>query len=69
MPFPVGLPEYDQGARILLSKLSDHGTVVMSVVTLVALSSCPLPFCIDCEFPNPWGHVSVWPKRRYLSGY
>jgi hypothetical protein len=19
----------------------------------------PLPFCIDCEYPNPWGHVSV----------
>jgi hypothetical protein len=63
---PAALPEYDEvvdkGVRVLLSKLVDHGTVVISLVTLVALSIFPLPFCIACEFPNPWGHVSVWPE-------
>ena len=33
---------------------------VISAVTLLALALYPLPFCIDCEFPNPWGHADVW---------
>jgi hypothetical protein len=60
------LPEYDNivanGARVLLSKLGDHGALVICVLTLIALSIFPLPFCVACEFPNPWGHVAVWPE-------
>jgi hypothetical protein len=57
------LPEYDEvveKARIFLSRLGDHGAVLISVATLIALSIYPIPFCIDCEFPNPWGHAAVW---------
>jgi hypothetical protein len=24
---------------------------------MAALFAFPIPLCIDCEFPNPWGHV------------
>jgi uncharacterized protein YybS (DUF2232 family) len=56
------------GARSILSRTLDHGAVIISFVTLIALCIYPIPFCIDCEFPNPWGHidakgevpVSVW---------
>ena len=41
------------------SKLICHGAFLMSVVTVAALVAYPLPFCIDCEYPNPWGHQSV----------
>ena len=46
--------------RTLLSRLWDHGTTILCAVTLIALVLFPLPFCIDCEMPNPWGHVAVW---------
>jgi len=36
-----------------------RGTVALSAITLAALIAYPLPFCIDCEYPDPWGHVSV----------
>ena len=29
----------------------------MSATTLAALCVHPVPWCFDCEFPNPWGHV------------
>jgi hypothetical protein len=35
------------------------GTVALSATTIAALIAYPLPFCIDCEYPNPWGDVSV----------
>lgn len=38
-------------------KLTNYGAVALSLLTLVALTVYPLPFCIDCEYPNPWGHV------------
>ena len=49
----------DSRASILLSKISRYGATVLSVVTVFALIVYPLPFCIDCEYPNPWGHASV----------
>jgi hypothetical protein len=49
----------DSRARILSSNISHYGAAVLSVVTVFALTLYPLPFCIDCEYPNPWGHVSV----------
>ncbi len=36
-----------------------YGAAALSVITLAALIAYPLPFCIDCEYPNPWRHVSV----------
>lgn len=36
-----------------------YGACALSAVTVAALIAYPLPFCIDCEYPNPWGHVSV----------
>jgi hypothetical protein len=50
----------EKSAQVFLSTLRDHAAVAISFVTLTALSIYPLPFCIDCEFPNPWGHVAVW---------
>ena len=49
---------YDEIVRWILPKLRQHGTVVLSLITVIALSLYPLPFCIDCEYPNPWGHVT-----------
>jgi hypothetical protein len=43
---------------VLLAQLRRHGTVALSLLTLIALCVHPLPFCIDCEFPDPWGHKS-----------
>ena len=51
--------QVETGTRILLSKVGYHAAVVVSAVTLIALTIYPLPFCIDCEFPDPWGHVAV----------
>ena len=36
-----------------------HAAIVAPVVTLVALTIHPIPWCFDCEFPNPWGHVDT----------
>ena len=44
--------------RSALRKLRQHGTVSLSLLTVIALSFYPLPFCIDCEYPNPWHHVA-----------
>jgi len=49
----------DSRVGILTSNISRYGAAALSVVTACALIICPLPFCIDCEYPNPWGHVSV----------
>ena len=49
----------EAGIRSSLSKLRYHGAVGVSVATVIALCIYPIPFCIDCEFPKPWGHVSV----------
>lgn len=46
------------GAGTLLSRLRRHGTAALSMLTLIALCIHPLPFCIACEFPDPWGHKS-----------
>lgn len=45
-------------AQAVLSKFRYHGSVAVSVATLIALSIHPTPWCIDCEFPNPWSHIS-----------
>ena len=45
-------------AGTLLSKFRRHGTIALSLLTVLALCIHPLPFCIDCEFPDPWGHQS-----------
>jgi hypothetical protein len=37
-----------------------YGAAVLAVVTIAALIVYPVPFCIDCEYPNPWGHAGVW---------
>ena len=29
----------------------------MSLATVVAFSVHPVPWCFDCEFPDPWGHI------------
>jgi hypothetical protein len=47
------------GARIHPIKLGHYGAVALSVVTLIALIIYPIPLCFDCEFPNPWGHVTA----------
>jgi hypothetical protein len=49
----------DSRAEILLSNLNRYGAAALSVVTITALMVYPIPFCIDCEYPNPWGHVNV----------
>lgn len=41
------------------SKLISHGAALLSLVTVAALVAYPLPFCIGCKYPNPWGHQSV----------
>jgi hypothetical protein len=47
------------GWRVLLSKLHRHGAVSLSGLMVIALIIHPVPFCFDCEFSNPWGHVST----------
>ena len=49
---------YDEIVRLAMPKLRQYGTVSLSVITLIALIFRPLPFCVDCGFPNPWGHVA-----------
>lgn len=59
MPFTWTLVRaYDEVVRSALSKLRRYGTVSLSLITLITLIFRPLPFCVDCEFPNPWGHVA-----------
>jgi hypothetical protein len=41
------------------STLTFYGAAALIAITFVALVAVPLPFCIDCEYPNPWGHVVV----------
>jgi hypothetical protein len=59
----VALQSYDgivvNLAAIFKSNLIQYGAAMLSVITIVALIVCPLPFCIDCEYPSPWDHVSV----------
>src|SRR5438445_188978 len=43
-----------------LSKVRYHGSVLISLATLFAFSIHPVPWCFDCELPNPWGHVAGW---------
>ncbi len=45
-------------AQTLQRKVRDHGSVAVSAATLIALSLHPTPWCFNCEFSNPWGHVS-----------
>jgi hypothetical protein len=46
-------------ARIPLSNLTHYGAFAISVITLIALVVYPIPFCIDCESADPWGHGST----------
>jgi hypothetical protein len=48
----------DSGAQTFLAKVHSHGSVAVSLGTLIALSVHPTPWCFDCEFSNPWGHVN-----------
>ena len=50
----------DQSSGTLWTRLGDYGGLILSLLTLGALSVYSLPFCIACEYPNPWGHVEVW---------
>ena len=47
---------WQTGAGTLLLRFRRHGAVALSMLTLIALCIHPLPFCIDCEFADPWGH-------------
>ena len=34
-------------------------SLILSLATIAAFALHPSPvWCIDCEFPNPWGHVA-----------
>jgi len=48
----------NSGAKTLLATVRSHGSVAISLATLLALTIHPTPWCVDCEFSNPWGHVS-----------
>src|SRR5215471_16358906 len=43
-------------APALARAFQRHGSFVLSIATMVALSLYPTPWCFDCEFPDPWGH-------------
>jgi hypothetical protein len=47
----------DCGAQTLVASVRSHGSVAISLATLVALTIHPTPWCVACEFSNPWGHV------------
>ncbi len=49
----------DSPAATLSATCNRYGAAVLSAITIAALITYPLPFCIACEYPNPWGHVSV----------
>lgn len=49
----------DNRTAALRSTLASYGAAALLVITVVALIAWPLPFCIDCEYPNPWGHPAV----------
>jgi hypothetical protein len=44
------------GRRFLIA-LYSYGSVIISLGTIAAFTLHPTPWCVDCEFPNPWGHV------------
>ena len=44
----------------IYSKLRYHGAAALSAGTLIALILHPTPWCFDCEFANPWGHIYDW---------
>jgi hypothetical protein len=46
-------------AAILQAAWNRFGTAALSAITIAALIAYPLPFCIDCEYPNQWGDVAV----------
>jgi hypothetical protein len=46
-------------AATLTAICNRYGAVALSAITVAALVAVPLPFCFDCEYPNPWDHVSV----------
>jgi hypothetical protein len=48
----------ESATQTLLGKVRYHGSVAVSVATFVAMSIHPVPWCVDCEFPNPWGHIA-----------
>lgn len=49
----------ETGRRFLPPKLYRHGAITLLVLTLIALSIHPIPFCIDCGISSPWGHASA----------
>lgn len=36
--------------------LNHYAAVLIVVLTLIVLIFNPIPACVDCEFPNAWGH-------------
>jgi hypothetical protein len=40
-------------------KMQRYGTVVLSLLTLLAVSLHPTPWCIGCETSTLWGHVDT----------
>jgi hypothetical protein len=41
----------------LLTTVYSRGWEIISLATIIAFSVHPTPWCADCEFPDPWGHV------------
>lgn len=44
-------------AEDVLSKARRYGAFALIAATLIVWIVHPVPFCIDCEFPNAWGHA------------
>jgi hypothetical protein len=53
---------YDKEALELdtLSRLlRQNAAILIAVLTLIVLTIHPIPECVDCEFPTPWGRNDV----------
>ncbi len=44
-----------------MARFRRHGTFSLALITLFSQIISPNPWCLDCEFEQPWGYVGhVW---------
>ena len=51
--------------RSIAHRLSRSPVLWVFIVTLIALAIFPIPFCVDCEGPNPWGQKHPIPSYAF----
>ena len=54
---------YDDAVRIAspisAERFRRYGAFAAPVLSFAVWALHPIPWCFDCEYPNPWGHVDI----------